>query len=417
MKKLIFFVFMFSCFHVFMFFSSAFAQEEELKYDWSGPVTNIGETTDLEEYIEESIEPHRLKQKDDEWYCNLPLIGSLFCSSRDVHRFVIPQSVQVAVPTPSEDLVSPSPSAHSEGEEVKTQVSSPINWLREIMRLIGGGSGHLEVFWPDQLRNTRSDLGEMRATREIEGIEGIIVDDVRETQKALWPHILQEERPVDYIPPIDDIPSDMPEFPRLPDDSPPAASLRDVFDLAETWAEVPWGVIEAVARIEGGHLFNYSDEEIQKYSWPGAKDPINCRPNICSAAGPMQLTTGKENADCAKCPKACEYNPNAWAVYKNAVNEAAGERREPDVCNIKDSIFAATKKMKIDSGIPLGEKRDWDKEVVRRVATRYYGECWCCSGGGDWELCKPGREEETFACKRLGMSYCEFVWQYYQSHK
>ena len=130
----------------------------------------------------------------------------------------------------------------------------------------------------------------------------------------------------------------------------------------------------------------------------------------------MQLTTGRENADCAKCPQACHYNPNAWAVYKNAVNEATGEGRNPHICNIKDSVFAATKKMKVDSGI-LGDNREWDKSVVRKVATRYYGECLCCPGGGDTELCTPRGGEMTLACRRLGRTYCEFVWEYYQENK
>lgn len=387
-------------------------------------VRDMDDASEMEEQAEIMTRPDGLEEKD---YNRIPCDFSeskaecrLRIDAEEMGRRFTPHVIQVTPPARPEEEIEPTPE-NAEENVVKAQEGIDIlGWLRKVISLFTAEtSGHLNAFKLEGFEVKgwqESASGVSNEARIMETVAGdSVVVPFEYTQEVLLPEeVFKSGKEREEVPPADGIPSD--PFPPLPD-SPPAESLRDVFNLASQWAKVPGPVIEAVARIEGGHLFGYSNQQIQNYSQEGGKDPKNCTPNICSAAGPMQMTTGRENADCAKCPKACEYNPNAWSTYKNAVNEATGERRNVDICNIKDSIFAATKKMKIDSGTPPGDNREWNKSIIKRVATRYYGECLCCPGGGDPELCNPGTGGTTFACQRLGRSYCEFVWEYYQENK
>lgn len=420
-RKLFFLAFILFLLFVFFFPTQIFSREEK-ECKMPKTIGNISDAAEMENCAERATRPFGLGEQKHDWFSlcrlsGLPIVGSLLekiClfreDSQDLQRLV-PKKVQITPAPPPQDVATQS--AKTE-EEAKGILESIIGWLVKIIAsfTIKKESGHIAASLPEKLNLAPiKTMGETKAN-----LGADIVFGFDTLKRAFTPYSLLPKPPAEYTPPPEVILSPVPSLPPLP--LPPAVtSLGEIIKASSDWTGVPWGVIEAMAMIEGRHLFNYSDDQIQKYSQPGEKDPINCSPNICSAAGPMQLTTGKENADCEKCPAACDYDPNAWEAYKNAVNEATGEGRKPEVCNIKDSIFAAAKKMKIDSGTPFGEKGDWGKETVRRVATRYYGECWCCPSGGDWQLCKPGKEEETPACKRLGKSYCEFVWEYYQAHK
>ena len=171
-----------------------------------------------------------------------------------------------------------------------------------------------------------------------------------------------------------------------------------LFQEAGKSFNVPPAVIAGVAAIEGRHLWGYNDTEINAFSLPGAQDPYNCAPNVCGARGPMQFLTG-EGVDEEKCPQAV--GVDIWSYYKNAVNEATGENRTPHVCNIKDSIFAAAKKLKNDSRTTKENNCQWNKEEVYNAARGYYGKC-------EYKI-KVGPVSFTG-------NYCERVWQYYLNH-
>lgn len=154
---------------------------------------------------------------------------------------------------------------------------------------------------------------------------------------------------------------------------------------------VPPAVLAGVAWVEGGHMWGYSDSQITAYSAPGSEEPKQCQPNDCAARGPMQITYGVADDCLAHTGKFLD----SWSGVSNAYNEATGENRKTNICNIADSIYAAAKLLKAKVGST--QSANWTQEEVFRAVGRYYGdEC---------------RETHD----RLGnKSYCQFVWDNYR---
>lgn len=182
-------------------------------------------------------------------------------------------------------------------------------------------------------------------------------------------------------------------------------TLKSIIDEVSRNTGVPSAIIEAVLRIENPAVFNLPDIKIAEYSQPGNYWP-DCRPNVCSATGPMQMTIGIDSNSSISCSRCCwppgsndclTQCPNQWSIYGNAVNVVGGYSHTPNPCNIRDNIYAGALKLKTDSG--ARDPLNWTKEQVFRAAERYYGNC-------------------TLKYKRLGnRTYCEYVWDYYQSHQ
>ena len=165
-------------------------------------------------------------------------------------------------------------------------------------------------------------------------------------------------------------------------------TLKDLFINAGTSYGVPAPIIASISLIEFSATWQLSDDKVQEYSQPGAKYPESCNekkeeikdPDTGEITetkiwnGPMQLLTTE------------------WEKYKNAVTDSTGESRTPEICNIKDSIYAAAKKIKNDSGIDpsLDGCFIWEQAEVIKAAEAYFGQC----------------EED-------GVNYCDQVWQYY----
>jgi hypothetical protein len=175
-------------------------------------------------------------------------------------------------------------------------------------------------------------------------------------------------------------------------------SLSEIFEEVSIKVGVPKKILEAVLRIETPSTFNLSSSEIQKYSTPGYFLP-RCGPNICSATGPMQMTIGVDHNGNSSCPSCgIGFCPNAWAVYRNAINILGNYSHSPNPCNIRDNIYAAAWKLKKDSGAE--DPLIWTKDQVFRAATRYYGSC-----------------SDKYRFSRFGgRTYCEYVWDYYQGN-
>lgn len=119
------------------------------------------------------------------------------------------------------------------------------------------------------------------------------------------------------------------------DTSGPASISSGAFaDLLQRTAQnvgLPSCVLEGVAMIEGG----------PKYKEADLKQCL-ASVNSCSAAGPMQFTTGKGPASDPKCNKcAAGYCPNAWSQWGNGGNP----------CNYADSLSAAARKLKNDGSL------------------------------------------------------------------
>ncbi|MBI2405938.1 hypothetical protein HYV21_02700 [Candidatus Microgenomates bacterium] len=208
-------------------------------------------------------------------------------------------------------------------------------------------------------------------------------------QQSLYPAELQPLRPIPETPPLP--PSGGTGIFKLTG-NPLSPQLEAQLRQASVAFNVPAGVLAAVAWIEGGHMWSFSDGQISTYSVPGGQDPINCESNGCGARGPMQFLNDGIAASCGNYTG--QPMPDVWSSYANAVNEAAGENRTSNVCNVKDSVYAASKKLGASSGAIGAE---WTQEEVSRAAESYYGEC-----------------QTSFP--RLGnRTYCEFVWENYNS--
>jgi len=139
--------------------------------------------------------------------------------------------------------------------------------------------------------------------------------------------------------------------------------------------------------IESSSTFGLSPEDVAQYSQEGARLP-GCGPNVCSATGPMQMTTGTDDSRSSTCSNCCWNDkcltscPNQWAVYGQG-----------HPCNLLDNVFAAARKLKNDSG--ADSPTNWTQEQVYQASRRYYGNC-------------------TVKYERLGnRTYCEYVWWYY----
>ncbi len=179
-----------------------------------------------------------------------------------------------------------------------------------------------------------------------------------------------------------------------------------VYQVSEHF-RVPQSIIASVSWIEGRNVWKYESAKILQYSLEGNVDPVwegnnllyqfKCRANAWTAAGPMQFTIGQ------------------WNKYGNSAREATASifdssplDRDTLVCNIMDAFYAAGKKLRSDS--KTSRDLDWDKEAVANAGWRYYGACGKCDESSDPDLAKGVRDK--YACNRLGMSYCEYMWRY-----
>ena len=174
------------------------------------------------------------------------------------------------------------------------------------------------------------------------------------------------------------------------------SNLNDIFNEVGQKVGVPPKILEAVMKIEMPSTFNLSPQQIVDYSTPAHYWPA-CGPNICSAAGPMQMTIGIDGNGNTSCP-ACGagYCPNAWSSYGGAVNSFGGYLHQANPCNIRDNVYGSAAKLKNDS--QASDSLNWTQAQVYQAATRYYGSC-----------------AGNYSYPRLGnRTYCQYVWDYYQ---
>ena len=174
-------------------------------------------------------------------------------------------------------------------------------------------------------------------------------------------------------------------------------ALNDIFNEVGQKVGVPPKILEAVMKIEMPSTFNLSPQQIVDYSTPSRYWPA-CGPNICSAAGPMQMTIGIDGNGNTLCPTCgVGFCPNAWVSYGRAVNSFGGYIHQANPCNIRDNIYGSAAKLKNDS--KATDSLNWTQAEVYRAAIRYYGSC------GD-----------KYRYQRLGnRTYCEYVWDYYKT--
>ncbi len=174
-------------------------------------------------------------------------------------------------------------------------------------------------------------------------------------------------------------------------------ALNDIFNEVSQKVGVPPKILEAVMKIEMPSTFNLSPQQIANYSAPNQSWP-SCGPNICSAAGPMQMTIGIDGNGNTLCPTCgVGFCPNAWASYGRAVNSFGGYLHQANPCNIRDNVYGSAAKLKNDS--KTTDSLNWTQAEIYRAATRYYGSC-----------------ADKYRYQRLGnRTYCEYVWDYYKA--
>lgn len=234
-------------------------------------------------------------------------------------------------------------------------------------------------------------------------------NSLAESQKSSVPETVspQSSPTYPYLPlPIRMVSPSPPNIPNIPVAQntlyDPAGSniLKNIINQVGEYYGVPPAIIAAVSWIEGGHVWKYSDDLILQYSQEGAKDPVNCNENSSGAAGPMQFIFP------------------TWEGYQYAITKVPGyNNRQPERCNILDSFYAAASKLKNDSGTNQ-QTTTWDKQAVGKAGRAYYGTCFQCGFSKDSDLNLGSVSIHSIAaCIRLGTSYCEYLWKYYQCNQ
>ncbi len=190
-------------------------------------------------------------------------------------------------------------------------------------------------------------------------------------------------------------------YPTLSIFNPPISSYSNFTQLFEEVGSkvgVPPKILAAVTTAESPSTLNLTKEKINLYSTPNNVIP-NCRPNVCSATGPMQMTIGVDNSGSFQCLKCgLTYCPNAWARYGKSINIFKGASHNPNLCNLLDNIYATAYKLKNDS--EATDPINCSQEQVYRAGTRYHGSC-----------------SDRYRYPRLGnRTYCEFLWWFYTNN-
>jgi hypothetical protein len=163
----------------------------------------------------------------------------------------------------------------------------------------------------------------------------------------------------------------------------PSLLMQEIFESAASFYNVPTAVLAGIFYSEGGFnrpLYDWaSDEFIMQVSGPGCEVPQCDDYNVSSAGakGPWQFI------------------PSTWAAYGDAVLDAIDDGREPNVCNLVDSTFAAAKKLARESG---------------GAASYYCAECAnniLLTGQGTVDSCSLWGSQRVVTAARQYLGYCE----------
>ncbi len=157
----------------------------------------------------------------------------------------------------------------------------------------------------------------------------------------------------------------------------PGRALEDLLDEVAGAVGTPASVLAGMLNFEGyvpgnpdpnkRHIFNYSDEEIEEISAPGTAMPY-CAESYVGARGP------------------CQFMPSQWDAYGATVN-GYGYAHTPNICNLRDCLYASAAKMRNDAGIlgqacgynnetpPPAASCAWTNGNAAKSAYHYYGAC------------------------------------------
>lgn len=197
--------------------------------------------------------------------------------------------------------------------------------------------------------NARIDLpGAQLALRYIGGVRDTLTQSIQ--PKLLRPG---ETIPPDPIPPepfVTPPPEPPPGFSGTCTVCSPAApalgpALKNLLDTVGNAMKVPASVLTGMLRFEGSdwdyetrdflspwkHVFYYPEAVIQQISQSGATNPY-CVSSTAGARGP------------------CQFMPNQWTLYGGTIKNILGDPAYvPDICNLRDCLYAAAAKMRFDA--------------------------------------------------------------------
>lgn len=157
-----------------------------------------------------------------------------------------------------------------------------------------------------------------------------------------------------------------------------STALRNLLDEVGNAVKTPASVLAGMLNFEGyvpgnpdpnkRHIFNYTDTEINEISTPGVAMPY-CAESYAGARGP------------------CQFMPSQWETYKNTVNSYFSPSHTPEICNLRDCLYAAGAKMREDAGrlgnacgydnaaTPPTGSCNWTGPNAAKSAYHYYGAC------------------------------------------
>lgn len=176
------------------------------------------------------------------------------------------------------------------------------------------------------------------------------------------------------------------------------SELQSMIENAANSAGIPPDILAAVVSIETRNgIFHLSKEQLS--------EPYLCKANACGAMGATQILTGYSVK--SSCSQASGIDN--WSTYACRTSP----EKIPNPGNISDSLYAGARMIKIISG--SASNRDWSKSIVDQVATSYYGSCTDTYDlGGFMEVansCFNGPAVPQM------MTYCDYLWNYYNSRK
>lgn len=158
--------------------------------------------------------------------------------------------------------------------------------------------------------------------------------------------------------------------------------LNEVGNAVKTPASVLAGMLNFEGYIPKGYpasepdpdkrkyrIFDLTDAEINDISAPGGTMGESCAESYAGARGP------------------CQFMPSQWETYKNTVNSYFSPSHTPEICNLRDCLYAAAAKMREDAGrlgnacgydnatAPPAGSCNWTGPNAAKSAYHYYGAC------------------------------------------
>ena len=194
-----------------------------------------------------------------------------------------------------------------------------------------------------------------------------------------------------------------------PTPTPPPAAQPPVAGAYSSWLQlynevsqktgVPAGFLRAIKEVETTGRYNDATT-LNQYSQPGTALPREqCSINNCGAAGPMQMTTDKDDQGDPTCPRCGNYGcPNSWNVVVNDIHQYTGGT--PNYCNIRDNVYGSAMLLKRCNAQVNGHAEKWDTDdsIVKTMK---------CYGGPLLQNATCGERINRVAGGRL--TYCEWV--------